>query len=520
MSSAGVTAPPEPIIGRQTPTQELRCNAGDTYEGDRAIALAKLVGLNLDPWQQHLLRESMGVDHETGLWSAFEVCWIVSRQNGKSTALFARALAGLFLLRERSITWTAHRYDTAMDAFATMVRLIKETPELRQELAQTRNEGISTTHGDESITLRTGQKIRFKTRTEDGGRGLGGDLVIIDEVQDAKLNQMAALLPTLGAKPNPQVIYAGSAGGPRSSVLGNLVHRALGSDASVQLRLYFAQWAADEGDDPAAPETWAKANPSLGIHLAIETMAGFYRQWRFELNYFGMEHLGIGNYPRPEGEDWVIPSADWLLREDQTSEATTELLLTVDATTDMQWATISLGGYRSDGSIHFGVIAHERGTRWTVHRLAELAHELNITNPVLMDSKSPVAYLLAEYEQIGLDVHAVTPPEWADMTAWILAAGTERPEADATDWKPQFLHPGQPILTSSLAASKVRSRGDRVVLSRQTGDVPSSPFTSGALAAYGVLLLGREPSPPPAPELIETPSSGGWDRPDFAGMSF
>ena len=520
MSGDGDTAPPEPLIGWQSPTQELRCNGGDTYEGDRAIGIARVAGLELDPWQQRLLRESLGVDPVTGLWSAFEVCWIVSRQNGKSTALFARALLGLFLLGEREISWTAHRYDTAMDAFNKMVKLIKGTPELRSELAQTRNEGISTTHGNESITLRSGQRISFKTRTDESGRGLGGDLVIIDEVQDAKLAQMAATLPTLGAKPNPQVIYAGSAGGPRSYVLGNLVHRATATEPGdpVRDRLYFAQWAADEDDDPAAPETWAKANPSLNLRLDVETMAGFYRQWRYELAYFGMEHLGQGNYPRPEGEDWIIPSADWLRREDRDSTPVTDLVLAVDGTPDQQWATISLAGFRSDGIIHFGVIAHERGTRWTVHRLAELAHELELDTPILLDPKSPVAYLLADYEQIGLDVKTLTPTEWADMTSWLISAGTERSDAD--DWQPQFFHPGQPLMTSALAAATVRNRGDRVVLSRQSGDVPSSPLTASALAGYGLVLLGRIAKPPPSPEIVPASTQGTWDRPNFAGMSF
>lgn len=518
MSDVEVT--PSDLLGWQRPTQEVRCPGDNQTMGRAAVLLAAEAGLVLDDWQQHLLVESMGL-RDDGLWAAFEVMWIVSRQNGKSTILLARALAGLFLLGERDVVWTAHRYDTVMDAFKTLRRLIWETPRLKQELARTRNNGISTTHGDESITLRTGQRVRFKTRTPDGGRGLGGDVVFIDEVQAAQHSQMSAMLPTLGARPNPQIIYAGSAGGPKSHVQGDIVHRALDAeDDEARDRLYFAQWAADpDVDDPAVPETWAKANPSLNRHLAVETMAGYWNSWRYKPDFFFTEHLGVGNYPRPEGEAWIIPSSSWLAREDEDSEAVTQLVLAADASPDLQWASISLAGYRTDGRIHTGLVAHEHGVRWTVPRLAELVEAFGVTHPVVIDARSPLAYLLADMEQVGIDVHTLTSEEWADASAWFVQAGTEQPPDDDPEWKPQFFHSGQQPLTVALAAASVRSRGERFVLSRQAGQVDVSPLTSAAQAGYGVLLLGREPGPPPAPLPVET-TSRGYVSPNYSTMNF
>ena len=522
MSDVEVPAPNEPLIGRSRPTEEVRCPGDNQALGRAAVVLAAEAGLVLDEWQQYLLIESMGI-RDDGLWAAFEAAWIISRRNGKSTLLAARALAGLFLLGERDIVWSAHRYDTAMDGFKLMKRLIWDTPRLKQELARTRNNGISTTHGDESITLRTGQRIRFKTRTEDGGRGLDGDAVFIDEVQAAKYNQMSAMLPTLGARPNPQIFYAGSAGGARSFVLGDLVHRALKAEEdAARDRLYFAQWSADpDVDDPASPITWAKTNPSLGIRLAVETMAGFFNTWRYKPDYFFTEHLGVGNYPRPDGEGWIVPSSDWLARADDASEPISQLVLAVDASPDLQWASISLAGYRPDGNtLHMGLVAHEHGTRWTIPRLTELKEAFGVELPIVMDARSPMAYLLADLEQVGHEVRPLTSDEWADASAWFVQAGTEKEPSDDGTWRPAFTHTGQQPVTVALAAASVRSRGERFVVSRQAGDVDVSPLTSSIQAAFGVLLLGRKPGPPPAPELIETSSSGGWDRPDFAGMSF
>jgi len=49
--------------------------------GDDAIELAATAGLILDPWQQLVLRGSMG-ELAPDQWAAFEVGLIVSRQNG------------------------------------------------------------------------------------------------------------------------------------------------------------------------------------------------------------------------------------------------------------------------------------------------------------------------------------------------------------------------------------------------------------------------------------------------------
>ena len=51
--------------------------------GDEAVALARMAGLELDEWQQAVLRASLG-EKPDGKWSAFEVGLCVARQNGKN----------------------------------------------------------------------------------------------------------------------------------------------------------------------------------------------------------------------------------------------------------------------------------------------------------------------------------------------------------------------------------------------------------------------------------------------------
>lgn len=489
-------------------------------EGDAAIALAADAGLYLMPWQQMALVEGMGVD-SAGDWASPDVALIVSRRNGKSVVLAARALAGLFLLSEKQIVWTSHRYDAAMEAFKLMRRLIWETPQLKAQLARTRNQGISTKNGDESITLKTGQRMSFKTRVPDGGRGLDGDLVFIDECQGAQYAHLSALLPTLQMMDNPQVWYAGSAGGSSSVVQGDLVHRATETpvDSPDRLGLTLLGWGADEDDDLGDPATWAKSNPAYGYRMPPQNMANSYRKWRYRLDYFAREYCGVGNYPKPETERWLIPSSHWTGElEDPGSRIVGSAVLAIDGMRDQSRASISCSGYRPDGTVHIETLAHERGNRWLPDQLAALQASMDTVPEVIVDPRGPVAWLIPDMEAMGIRFRLLTPDEAAEACAWVLTVGNEQRPLPANDedesgkaaaalWRPQLHHPGQVVLTVALAAAKVRRVGDRQVLSRQTGDVDSSPFISAVFAGYGLQLLGRQASPPPDP--VSVARSGG-----------
>jgi hypothetical protein len=173
--------------------------------GPEAVELAALAGLVADPWQEFVAEGAMGVRGD-GRWSAFEVGLLVPRQNGKGGAIEIRELAGLFLLPERLIIHSAHEFSTSLEAFRRMLTLIESAPDLDRKVMR-----VSRSHGEEGIELRDGSRIQYRTRTAAGGRGLTGDLVVLDEAMKLAAAVIAALMPTLRAVPNPQVWYAGSA---------------------------------------------------------------------------------------------------------------------------------------------------------------------------------------------------------------------------------------------------------------------------------------------------------------------
>ena len=81
--------------------------------------------------------------------------------------------------------------------------------------------------GAESIELKNGKRLRFIARTGGSGRGFTADLVILDEAYALGDAEMAALLPTLSARPNPQIWYTSTAGLPTSVQLGRVRERGL-----------------------------------------------------------------------------------------------------------------------------------------------------------------------------------------------------------------------------------------------------------------------------------------------------
>ena len=227
-------------------------------QGLAGVEIAAEAGLLLDDWQSWVLTESLS-ESVPGVWSAFEVAVVVPRQNGKGSLIEARQLVGLFSLREQLQIHSAHEWRTAYEHFLRVCRLIESCPDMDKQVQRIRRGA-----GEQAIELKTGERLRFVARTGGSGRGLSGDVVYLDEAFALTAAQMGALLPTLSARPNPQVWYLSSAPKTSSEVLHNLCKR--GREAKSE-RLFFAGWGLERGADPTDVGNWYAANPAMGIRI-------------------------------------------------------------------------------------------------------------------------------------------------------------------------------------------------------------------------------------------------------------
>lgn len=177
--------------------------------------------------------------------ASFEFCVICCRQNLK-TGLFKQAAIGwLFVTEQPLIVWSAHEMSTTNEAQRDLGNLMMDSPILSKWMMSGDNHGIYHANGDERIELRTGQRIMFKARTRDGGRGLSAPKLILDEAFALKASMMGSLLPLMMAQVDPQVIYGSSAGKADSDVLFDIRERGR-SGASP--RMSYIEWLAPRED--------------------------------------------------------------------------------------------------------------------------------------------------------------------------------------------------------------------------------------------------------------------------------
>ena len=463
------------LLGSQTPRVSWSPPRVSTL-GVEAVDLCAAAGLFLDPWQQFVLDEMLAFRAD-GKFSAMEVAAVIPRQNGKGACLEARALAGLFLLDERLILFTAHQFKTAREHFRRIVGLVEQTPELKSRV-----KSIRTSHGEEGIELKTGQRLAFVARANGkSGRGFSGDCVILDEAQDLNTEDLAALLPTLATKANPQVIYTGTVS-EAATQLRVLRDRALlGGDKS----LTYLEWSAAEDDDPALPETWAKANPAMGHRISEEFISREYAAMSHDVTMFLQERLSI--WPKSANLG-VFSEPVWDACVDRDSVLMDPVCFGIDVSPDRRFASIAVAGLRADGFRHVEVVDHKRGTAWVADRVAELVARWS-PSAVVIDAAGPAGSLLSDLQNVRVDVLITSAREYAQACGGFfdgVQAQTVRHLAD-------------PVLTESVLAVKRRPLGDAWAWARKSSvDVDISPLVAATLAHWATRSVSN-----PAPQILD-----------------
>ncbi|MFJ1964890.1 terminase [Streptomyces massasporeus] len=488
-------AEPELLRGAQRPRLFTAPPAFQSSAGQEAVELAAHAGLDLMPWQQHVLDVGLR-ERDDGQWAAFECAVNLPRQNGKGGVIEARELAGLFLLGERLIIHSAHEFKTSRVAFQRIQSLILGCPDLRKRVKRTLNNTTET-----SITLVTGQQLQFIARSGGSGRGWTGDCNILDEAMILGDDAMGALMPTMSAVENPQLWYFGSAGiGHQSVQLARLRRRALAAleAGEADPSLAYFEWSVnphldecppgctehDGADDPAS---WAKANPSLGYLITPE----FVRNERASLGASGIferERLGVGVYPSDEADTWQVIGEDaWRALAAADSTPSDPVAFAIDMTPERSHAAIAVAGEWRGGT-HVEVVDHRPGTGWILERAREL-HERWQPRCWVIDAAGPAGSLIADLEEaLGVEVVQTKGRDVAAACGQFYDAVTEQ----------TLSHLDQAPLAAALAGAQKRTLGDAWAWARRIVSVDISPLVAATLAKWG---LGVEVEDEGAPNL-------------------
>jgi len=493
---------PPVLLGLQRPLYR-HVPPGKSPAGQEAVDLAASAGLILDLWQQDDLRGAL-TERRDGRWAAFEVAELAPRQNGKNGILEARQLAGLFLFGEALQTHTAHRADATLEHFLRMKPLCQAVhDQIGDRKLKLRR--INESHGQESIELMTGQRLNFKARSKDSGRAFSGQAVYLDEAM--RLTDIAALLPTLSAQPNPQLWYSSSSPLPKieSDILRRICRRgrraARGKTREPRLA-YFEHCAlADPGERPDAPEdsdefqawyaAWlhalAEANPALGIRLTVE----FCETERGAMTHeeFLRERLGI--YPEDlAGTEAVIDEDDWKACAVPESKLAGPLVLVFEVRVDRNGAVIASVGPSTVGGTHVEIIENRGRTGWVVKRLIEL-RDKHHPAAIICNPSGPAGGLLADCDRAGLVIGLPLVGNNGKLTLHQVTSADNKQACQAAYddiIEHRWRHIGQASLTAAATGAGKKDQGDGFVFDRR-GLLDPAPLTAVSLGAWASAKL-------------------------------
>jgi hypothetical protein len=450
-----------------------------TSAGAEAAELAASAGLVLYP-EQRLALDVLLAERASGKWAALEACIICPRQNGKTVSIQAAVLADLYLFGARTVVWSAHEVNTALEAFRDMKELIESNDHLAREIKRTKTGEIAhEANGKEGFEFRNGARLLFKARTRTGGRGLSGDRVVLDEAFALKPAMIGSLMPLLSAQTvtgNPQIVYASSAGHSSSTVLRNLRDRGrAGGDPS----LAYVEWCApvvacaDDWCDHSPrsrgcalddEQAWRRANPLTDRRIDIEYLRMERRSMPAE--EFVRERLGW--WDEPQSVQGGVPLELWDACGRSGATVDSPVSVAVDVTPEFSHAAVAVA---AGGTVE--LVAHERGTSWVAALVRSLVdvHSARL----VVDMRGPASVLGPELAAVGLDP---VKPSGLDMAqaCGAFLDGVVRGS----------LHHGfDDDLDLAIRGAKRVESGDSFKWSRKSSTVDISPLVAATLASWG-----------------------------------
>ena len=332
------------------------------------------------PWQEWLLIHALELKKPIGTHLGppqlrfRTILTLVGRQNGKSHVTRWIILYFMFIRQVSLVIGLAQSLGIAESLWEQAVDMIYSSPALAEDVIK-----VHRANGGKRVIVDCGdgRKAEYKVESASrrGGRGLSGDLIVLDELREQTTFECWAAVTKVILTRASGLIFCITNAGDSSSVvleyLRDMAHRLLGDpdnrfddddihlstddDTAVSASLGFFEWSAPPGADPADPETWAWANPSAGYLIEWETLRD--SQLTDPADVFLTECLcqwveNLGEKPFPEGA-WEA-SLDPMSEIDEGSPLT----FGVDVAPDRKHCAIAVCGQRADGDYHIELVAY------------------------------------------------------------------------------------------------------------------------------------------------------------------
>ncbi|GAA1790383.1 hypothetical protein GCM10009795_040090 [Nocardioides hankookensis] len=457
--------------------------------GPEVADIAAAAGLEPDEDQQWILDQGFGYLRD-GRPAAFEVDIIAARQNIKTASIIMFELGWLYVTEEPLIIHSAHELDATEEAFIDIRERIEGTPQLAKWLDPSKGEkdhpGVFTGNGSWEIHLLGGTRLKYKARTNNAGRALTADKLVLDEGFALKPSHIGSLYPTLTTIFDCQVVMASSAGKLESAVLRD--HRERGR-AGTSPRQFYAEWGdvdawsgcKAKGCDHAKTaigcalddETrWARIMPAWGRRVFPETIRAMRQAMPPE--EFAREFMVWWDDP-PDGDGTgVIDLGKWGGLVNPKAKAPKSAVLVLDVAPSRKSASIGVAGPGKKGRTLL-MVQKRDGYRWVVPQVKRLLERQSIAE-VALNPGSQASVLIPDLVEEGIEFAKINTTDVAHGCAWLLGQMEQK--------KPGVEHVGQPELDTEVADAITRMTGENELFDRRDKSITQTAIVAASTAGY------------------------------------
>ena len=509
-----------------TPPLRDLSNPANTLGHSVIVFSNEVLGVHLLPWQRWLLLHMLELRTDGSLRFRTVVI-LMARQNGKSTLSQVLALWFMYVYGVALVLGTAQDLDTAEEVWQGAVDLVLETGEddepLRPDLHALLDRVVMV-NGKKSLVLKSGERYKVKAANRRAGRGLSGDVVLLDELREHQSwDAWGAITKTTMARALGLILALSNAGDATSVVLRylrKLAHATLGDPDGINREdtsglplldelpdedlavedddtLAIFEWSAPPHCSVHDRNGWAMANPSLGYTISERNIASACRtdpEWIFRTEVLCQWSEGTLEGPFPPGAWEACADAS------STRAPGAPVALCVDVSWDRATTHVALATTRSDGLAHVEVIASRAGTDWVGEWLTSEERSEDVrTAPVAVQAKgAPASSLLGQLTAAGVNV-----VEWSGAALGAATGGFyDRVRAAVGEGEaPTALrHRNQPLLNLATATASTRPLGDAWLWDRRRSPTDASPLIAVTGALWCLTSGAPKPRTPSAYE--------------------
>jgi hypothetical protein len=433
--------------------------------GPQVGTVARRLGMELMPWQQHVADVAFEIDRATGRFAYREVVLTVPRRSGKSALLLAVLIHRMVAMKSPQVA--AFTMQNGLQARMRLRRewkpLLEKSPALRGSFEP------SMFSGAEALIFNNGSRLEVSAGTSSSGHGATLDLAVVDEAFDQPDDRLEqAFRPAIRTQPDAQLWWVSTAGAPTDLWFRGKVEAARAGKGSPTGTALF-EWSAPDDADASDPAVWWDCMPALGFvrgngsGLTERDIAEEYEAMTRDGKEDGFRRAYLNQWVN-HGASGAFDLAQWNNLIDTEPEKGSPVFGVATAA-DRSRAAIVAAWRRPDGLVQLllGDDYRDEAT-WVESRVDELRARYG--GLVFVDI--PSRGLVGGATKLSPAEQALAQNALADM----VTAGTVR-------------HGNEKPLTDAVRSSSWRDMGDTRVLDRK-GSADILPLLAAALAVWGL----------------------------------